>query len=233
MKRLAFALPLMLALAACGEREPEPVPSPTATVAAPRSLVAADFDPAVLGARIVGPQGTVVETVLSAGNREIGTMASYVACPKDVTDCNPSKMPEGTLYTYVHEITLSDADPGAEVAATPTSGPEVVETAPTLFRTTAKAHGFAGALGYSRVQAKAALGTNEAVSTTLDNGSLIWRVTEGEGWKPGSTITFWWQSTLPPDGPVDSYLLEVDGNQAVARGPFPAEDKPVEGDKPR
>lgn len=229
--RAAVALPLLFALAACGKSDPEPLPTPTATVAAPRSLVAADLDMATLGARIVGPQGPEVKTVLSAGNREIGTMVSFVACPAGTAECIPGKMPQGTLYTYVHQVTLADAAP--EAASEPEPGPEVIEAAPTLFRTTTKAHGFTGALGYAKGEAEAALGLPDAVATTLDNGSLIWRVTEGEGWKPGTTITFWWQSTLPPAGPADNYLLEVEGNQAKARGPFPAEDKPVEGKKPR
>ncbi|QPC99917.1 hypothetical protein [Qipengyuania soli] len=230
MKRHALALPLLIVLAACGKSDPEPLPTPTATVAAPRNLVAADLNLATLGAKVVGPQGSQVETVLSAGNAEIGTMVSYVACPAEVTECVPGKMPEGTLYTYVHQVTLDDAE---KDEIKPTSGPEVVEAAPTLFRTTAKAHGFTGAIGYAKAEAEAALGAPEAITTTLDNGGLIWRVTEGGGWKPGSTITFWWQSTLPPAGPADNYLLEVDGNHSAARGPFPAEDKPVEGKKPR
>ena len=228
MRRLAIALPALLALAACDK--PEPAPSPTPTIAAPRALVAADLDLATLGAKIVGPQGPEVKTVLSAGNRELGRMVSYVACPEGTEECVPGKMPAGTIYTYVHQVTLADEDVASEQ---PTDGPEVVETPPTLFRTTEKAHGFEGALGYVKAEAEAALGSAEAISTTLDNGSLIWRVTEGQGWKPGSTITFWWQSTKPPAGPSDNYLLEVDGNQSVARGPFPAEDKPVEGKKPR
>ena len=230
MKTLALALPALAMLAACGEREPEPQPSPSATVAAPRNLVAADLDLASLGAKIVGPQGPEVNTVLSAGNREVGKMVSFVACPQGTAECVPGKMPAGTIYTYVHRITLAEADSAPEQ---PAEGPEVVEAPPTLFRTTERAHGFSGALGYLMAEAEAALGGPEAISTTLDNGSLIWRVTEGEGWAPGTTITFWWQSTLPPAGPADNYLLEIDGNQSVARGPFPAEDKPVEGKKPR
>ncbi|NNC52245.1 MAG: hypothetical protein HKO08_04315, partial [Erythrobacter sp.] len=67
----------------------------------------------------------------------------------------------------------------------------------------------------------------DAISITSDDGRIIWRVVEGDGWKPGTTISFWWQSTLPPAGPADAYLLEIDGNQAIAKGPFPAEEKPV------
>ncbi|WP_324827493.1 hypothetical protein [Qipengyuania zhejiangensis] len=225
MKRIVFALPALAMMAACGEPAPQPEPTPTATVAAPRNLVAADLDISALGARIVGPQGPEVETVLSAGNRQVGLMTSFVACPEGTQECVPGAMPEGTVYTYVHRVTLADVDDGAEEQPQPEDGPEVAEAPPTLFRTTHKAHGFTGALGYTSAEAATALGSPDALTTTLDNGHIIWRVTSGEGWQPGATITFWWQSTMPPAGPADAYLLEVDGNQSIARGPFPAEEK--------
>ena len=227
MKRLTlFALPFVLA--ACSESEPEPAPTPTPTVAAPRTLIGADLDLTALGAKIEGPEGTEVETVLSAGNREIGTMTSYVACPKDAETCVPGNMPEGTVYTYVLQVSLNDTPKDAPEPQA-SDGPEVVETPPTLFRTTERAHGFNQAVGYSKAEAQAALGDPDAIAISIDNGSLIWRVVEGSGWKPGATITFWWQSTLPPAGPAESYLLEIDGNQAGALGPFPAEENPAEG----
>ncbi|MBX7540785.1 hypothetical protein K3178_07175 [Qipengyuania sp. GH29] len=210
-----------LALAACSQSEPEPKPTPTPTVAQPRTLAAANLDLESLGAKIVGPQGPEVETVLSAGNREIGKMVSFVACPAETLECKPGEMPEGTIYTYVHQVTLAEQD---EPEAEPSEGPEVVESPPTLFRMTQKAHGFNAAVGYSVAQALEALGGEDAISITSDDGRLIWRVVEGDGWKPGTTLTFWWQSTLPPAGPADAYLLEVDGNQALAKGPFPAEE---------
>lgn len=222
MNKLLLIAPL--ALVACSQAEEEPAPTPTPTVAQPRTLAAADLDMAMLGAKIVGPQGPEVETVLSAGNREIGKMVSFVACPAGVEECKPGEMPEGTIYTYVHQVTLADAQPTAEQ---PETGPEVVESPPSLFRMTENAHGFTRAVGYSTAQALAALGSEDAISITSDDGRIIWRVVEGDGWKPGTTISFWWQSTLPPAGPADAYLLEIDGNQAIAKGPFPAEEKPV------
>ena len=214
-----------LALASCSQGEPESEPSPTPTVAQPRTLAAADLDLSTLGAKIVGPQGPEVETVLSTGNREVGKMVSFVACPQGIEECKPGEMPEGTIYTYVHQVTLSEEQ---ELESEVSEGPEVVESPPTLFRTTNKAHGFNRAVGYSNAQALDALGSEDAISITSDDGHLIWRVVEGDGWKPGSTLTFWWQSTLPPAGPADAYLLEVDGNQAMAAGPFPPEEKPAE-----
>ena len=216
-----------LALGACGSPEPEPAPSPTPTVAAPRTLVGADLDLSTLGARIVGPQGPEVETVLSAGNRQIGTLVSYVACPDGVDECKPGEMPEGTVYTYVHRVTLAEEDDAEE----PATGPEVVEAPPTLFRTTRQAAGFNESIGYVTAEAEAVLGDPDAISISNDNGSLIWRVVRGPGWTPGGTVTFWWQSTLPPKGPAEAYLVEVDGNQVSALAPFPPEDKPVEGSR--
>ena len=228
MKKLALiALPFVLA--ACSESEPEPAPTPTPTVAAPRLLVGADLDLSTLGAKIVGPQGPEVETTLSAGGRQLGTMVSYVACPEEVTECVPGQLPPDPVYTYVHQVTLSDADMDSPDAQ-PSEGPEVVEAPPTLFRTTQRAYGFNQSIGYSKAQAQAALGDPDAISISIDNGSLIWRVVSGSGWQPGSTITFWWQSTLPPAGPAEAYLLEIDGDQASATGPFPSEpENPADG----
>ena len=208
-----------LALAACGQAEPEPQPSPTPTVAQPRALAPADLDLSTLGARIDGPEGTEVETVLTAGGQEIASMVSFVACPAEVTECVPGDLPQDTVFTYVHQITLAEAD---EPDDQPDAGPEVIENPPTLFRTTEPAHGFNRAVGYSIAQAQEALGDADAIGITSDDARLIWRVTRGDGWKPGTTLTFWWQSTLPPAGPADAYLLEVNGNQVAARGPFPA-----------
>ena len=223
----ALALLSLGALAACSSAEPEPTPTPTPTVAAPRTLVGADLDLSTLGAKIVGPQGPQVETVLSAGNRELGRLVSYVACPAGVSECKPGEMPEGTVYTYVHRVTLAEAD--ATAGAEASDGPEVVEAPPSLFRTIRKAAGFNQSVGFSTAEAEATLGDPDAISISNDNGSLIWRVARGPGWKPGGTMTFWWQSTLPPQGPAEAYLLELDGNQVIATGPFPPEEKPVEG----
>jgi hypothetical protein len=123
--------------------------------------------------------------------------------------------------TLAEESDTRDAD----------DGPEVVEAPPTLFRTIRKAAGFNQSIGYSTAEAEAVLGDPDAISISNDNGSLIWRVVRGSGWKPGGTVTFWWQSTLPPQGPAEAYLFEVDGNQVAATGPFPPEDKPVEGSR--
>ncbi|UYH55729.1 hypothetical protein N6L26_04000 [Qipengyuania sp. SS22] len=220
-----------LALAGCGNSEPAPAPSPTPTIAAPRTLVGADLDLSTLGAKIVGPQGPEVETVLSAGNRQIGTLVSYVACPAGTPVCEPGEMPAGTVYTYVHAITLVDAEVAAEDPVADAS--DLRETPPTLFRTLRAATGFNQAVGYSTAEAEAALGDPDAISITNDNGSLIWRVVRGSGWQPGGTVTLWWQSTTAPQGPAEAYQFELDGQQVATTGPFPPENKPVEGSAAR
>jgi hypothetical protein len=119
-------------------------------------------------------------------------------------------MPKGTIYTYVHRVT-----PGKTVLST------------TLFRTARPAAGFANAVGYDEAQAAAALGPDGQIDVAADNGALVWRVIGGDGWKAGEPITFYWQSTLPPTGAADAYLIETDGSVAIGSGPFPAKEKPV------
>lgn len=230
MRKLLLIAPL--ALAACGE-EPasEPAPTATPTVAAPRTLVAADFDPEMLGARIEGPQGPEVESAIMADGREIGRIVSFVACPADAARCVPGEMAEGTVYTYVHQVTLADDLDPADVEASEAEG-AVAETSGALFRMAREATGFNRSVGYSRAQAEAALGAADAITVTSDEGQIIWRVTGGSGWKPGSTITFWWQSTLPPEGPATAYRLAVRDMTADVTGPFPPREKPVEGASP-
>ena len=219
MRLLLLCAPL--ALAACGEApEPEPTPTATPTVAAPRTLVAADFDPASLGAKIVGPQGPEPEAAIMADGREIARIKSFVACPEGVTECVPADMPEGTVYTYVHEVTLAD-DLEPQVIETPEAGGAVMEVPASLFRMTQAAQGFNRSVGYSRGQAETALGASDAIQVSSDSGQIIWRVTAGSGWKPGMPVTFWWQSTTPPEGPAEAYSLEVNGMTARAKGPFP------------
>ena len=77
-------------------------------------------------------------------------------------------------------------------------------------------------------QAATALGPNGQIDVAADNGALVWRVIGGDGWKAGEPITFYWQSTQPPAGSTDAYLVETDGSVAIGSGPFPAKEKPVD-----
>jgi len=223
------ALPALLALSGCGggaeEATPTPTPSPSID-SGPRTLVAADLDLDHLGPRYEGPQGSEVES----GIRGLGTMSSYVACQEDVTPdvaaqgCDPATLPPGTLYTYVHEITVDI--PQSERAEDQFSGV-------TLFRTTLPAPGFANVIGYSREQAAEALGEGGDIKVQSEGGRLIWRITAGDGWMPGETLTFFWQSTLPPAAPEEAYRLEGEGLGGEATGPFPAEAPLAESPEPQ
>lgn len=235
MKRRAFAAPLVFALAltACNS-EPQPEaaasPTPTATVAGPRTLIAAGFDEQRLGPRIVGPDGDEVESTVEFDGREIATIVSYVTCPfiekpdlaagtqaaapvsaddehvaDFTTECRPEMQGEGALYTYVHRVTPAE---GAD-------GPVVT------FRTSRRATGFANTIGFSREQAEAALGEGYRIGVSTDNGQLLWRIETGDGWVAGEEITFFWQSELPPEGPAEAYEVETAEGRARATGPWP------------
>lgn len=224
----AFAL-APLALAACGDSaqtETVAEPTPTATLAAPRTLIAANYDAAMLGAKIEGPEGAEVEAALMADGREIGRIVSFVACPRGTASCDPATMPAGTVYTYVHKVTLAEED-ADKAQADAAGGDSAGESYATLLRTTRRATGFNGSIGYSREQAETALGDGEAIGVTSDQGRLIWRVTRGE-WTPGATITFWWQSTLAPEGPSEAWQFETDDTSASVTAPFPPAEMPGE-----
>ncbi len=209
MKLLA-ALPLLL-LAACS-KSPEPSsPAPTSALTPdkPHTLVPADFAALRLGAKIAGSEA---ESRFASEGQTLAEVASYVACPEGVAACDPKALPAGTVYTYVHRVT-----PGGVVASA------------TLFRTARPAAGFANGVGYDNAQAAAALGPDGQIDVAADNGALVWRVIGGDGWETGEPITFYWQSTLPPAGAADAYLVETDGSVAIGSGPFPAQEKPVDG----
>lgn len=215
MKRLALTLALPALLAGCGsDPEPAPTPSPTPAAVGPRTLVAAGFQEQELGPRIEGPQGTEVESEIGIGGRVIATMVSYVACPAPAEDeiaaeeCVPGDQPEGTVYTYVHRVTPAaiEGDDGV---------------APISFRTARAVVGFANSIGFDRTQAEAALGEDYAIGVQLDSGALVWRIEKGDGWRDGEELTFFWQSTLPPEGPSEAYEIETIAGRALGTGPFP------------
>lgn len=225
-----LGLSMLVLLAGCSaERKPAPAPRPTATVAAPRTLVAADFDPATLGARVADMEVTDAET----GNG-LARVTAFVACPKAMSACDPAAVPVGKAFTYVLTITPGVAT-APQPSPTPVASPSAngipvapIETPAELIRMIRAAPGFNGAVGFSRGEATAALGEEDALTVTLDQNQLIWRVTGGAGWKAGKPITFWWQSTRAPAKPSGAYRLEYAGKRAAIAAPFPAGDKPVE-----
>ena len=218
MRTVRLALPLMaapvLALAACGsEPEPAPTPTPSQTVAGPRTLVAAGFNDTQLGPRIVGPQGAEVSSELVREGMKIADIVSYVTCPapaegeEAAEECVPGDQPEGAVYTYVHRVTPAEVSDDLDT--------------PIVFRTTRAAHGFANNIGYDRDQAEAVLGEGYSIRVQEDNGALIWRVEISNGWNAGEELTFFWQSTLPPEGPVEAYAVGTENGRAMGTGPYP------------
>jgi hypothetical protein len=212
--KLRAALPLLL-LAACSKSPEGPTPVPSGVVTPevppppdkPRSLVPLDLAVLALGAKI---EGADVDGSFVSDGQTIATVSSYVACPEGVTPCDPKTLPAGTVYTYVHRVT-----PGKAVASA------------TLFRTARPAAGFANGVGYDNAEAAAALGPDGQIDVEADNGALVWRVIGGDRWKAGEPITLYWQSTRPPSGKADAYLIETDGSVAIGSGPFPGKTRAV------
>jgi len=213
--RPGAALPALLLLAACGDAseapDPTAAPSPAATPDKPRTLVAADLATVRLGDRIAGSDGAEVVGEFVVDGDTLATVVSYVACPQGGTPCDPAALPEDTVYTYVHRVTPAE---GVESAA--------------VFRTARKARGFANGVGFDRREAESAVGAGGRIDVSADNGALVWRVVGGDGWKAGETITFYWQSTVPPDGSREAYQFEADGSTALGSGPFPPREKPAD-----
>ena len=228
------ALPALALVAACSSQPaPAPTPTPTATVAAPRTLVAADFNAETLGGHVDGMD--VTDAAIGEKKAPLARLSAFVACAKGVTACDPAQLPDGTTYTYVLTVTPVTAKPDPVPAATTDAAgagtpAEIapVEAPAELIRMTRSAPGFNGAVGFTRDEAAQALGADDALTVTLDQGQLIWRVTGGGGWKAGKPITLWWQSTRAPDKPVAAYSLDYGSKRADVTAPFPAADKAVE-----
>jgi hypothetical protein len=209
--KLGAALPLLL-LAACSKSPEAPSAAPSSVVTPdvaptpdkPKTLIPADFATLKLGAKI---KGSETSGKFVSDGQVIAEVASYVACPESVTPCDPKVLPAGTVYTYVHRVT-----PGKSVVSA------------TLFRTARPAAGFANGVGYDNAEAAAALGPDGQIDVEADNGALVWRVIGGDRWKAGEPITLYWQSTLPPAGATDAYLIETDGSVAIGNGPFPPKE---------
>lgn len=212
--RLTFAALASLALTACGSPEPEPAPSPTpaATPDKPKTLIPADLGQLVLGARIERPQGAEVTGTFAVDGETLAEVVSYVACPEGIDPCDPEALPGDTVYTYVHRVTPAEGTQGA-----------------TLFRMTRRAPGFANVIGFDRAEAAEVLGEDGEIDVSSDNGALVWRVIGSDGWTAGETLTFYWQSTLAPEGPREAFQFEADGTSAQGNGPFPPREVPVEG----
>jgi hypothetical protein len=229
MNKIVFALPLSLALAACGSADEPPTDlenaeSDGAAAALARNIEAGEFLDLDLGAKIVGPQGPEVTSALSNAEGNFADLRSFVACPADMTECDPATAPEGTIYTYVH-VVYPGEDNEAGTGSGEGNDSSDVERA-TAFRMTRPATGFTGAAGYSKDEAMAAIGAKADVVITCDDGALVWTVSAGDGgdqWEQAEPLTFWWQSTVAPAGPAAAYAIDANYAQATGSGPYPAD----------
>lgn len=228
---LALAGPTLLA--ACGaDRTPEAPPEAAAVRAVPRTLIPADLDPKANGPRVDGTE--ISEVAVGSAKTPLARYHAFVLCAEKVTACDPERLPAGTVYTYIVTITpLVPAPHGPPSQGVPSADEGASDSleqplAPAeLVQTIGPVPQFKGVVGFAMEQATAALGSAEALSVTLDQNRLVWRVTRGT-WQPGKPITLWFRSASPPAQSAPAYRLEYGGRSAAIAAPFPAADKPVE-----
>lgn len=189
------------------------------------SIIATNFDDLNLGATIVGPLGPEVETSLvNPSNQGLGDLTSSVSCPPGFTSCVPPENPQGTIYTYVHQVT-----PGVDFpndAPFPAPDNAIAFNNVNEFSLGFNASGFNGVAGYSFSQAENALGSDGSFDIKqLEDGSLRWTVSGGEGWNTNTlnpeTITFFWQTSQPPSGPGGTYIASNNITNGSGNGPLP------------
>ena len=227
--RLTGLSALMLLAACSAEKAPEPQPTPAPTRAEPRTLIPADLDPEADGLRVKGTG--ITDALIGSEKAPIARYDAFVLCADEaIAVCDPELLPADTVYTYM--LTITPLAPASVSSPAPTrdeSGADnlVQSVAPAeLVRTLRPVPEFKGEVGFAMAQAAAALGGDDALSVTLDENRLVWRVTRGS-WKPGLPITVWWRSARPPAKPAPAYRLELGGKSVNVTAPFPA-DKPVE-----
>jgi hypothetical protein len=235
MIRPLFLVPLAagLALAGCGGGDADETDLEAATTdgeaeALADALPAGDFMDLKLGAKIEGPQGPEVVSAFSNAEGAFADVRSYVACPAGIDPCDPNTAPAGTVYTYVHVVTPGeDNDPDEGAGKGPDNSRVELANA---FVMTEPAHGFTGKAGYSKAEAAAAMGALGKVVITCDRGMLVWTLDAGDGgnqWNYQEPVTFWWQSTQPPAGPVEAYEIRADRTTAKGKAPYPARSETV------
>ncbi|RDC59870.1 hypothetical protein HME9302_01066 [Alteripontixanthobacter maritimus] len=228
--KLAAALPALALLAACGgepaDEDVADLDTPeTASeqMAAHQALEAGAFADLKLGAKIVGPQGPEVMGTLSNAEGNFADIRSFVACPAGMDPCDPKTAPDGTVYTYVHVVYPGEDNEGGSGAGEGNDSSDIESAS--AFKMTRPAHGFTGAVGYSKLEAIAAIGRKADVIVTCDDGALVWSVEAGAGgnqWEQAEPLTFYWQSTLPPAGPAEAYAIDANFTTANGPGPYPA-----------
>ena len=168
-----------------------------------------DLDTLELGPVIIGPLGPEVPgTFMTNDAVEIGNLRSSVFCPMgtEQADC-PSDSVE--TYIYRHIVT-----------------PSIDEI--TYFTAGFPVAGFTGVGGYSFNESGEAGGNGNNTDFNLvfnddTNGTLVWSLANDRDlfFDSGETITFFWQSIIPPAGPIGSYSLS-NSEDGTAIGPAPA-----------
>lgn len=232
-------VPAALALSACAaEKAPEPKPTPVPVRAEPRTLIPADLDPEGNGWRVKGTE--ITDALIGSEKAPFARYDAFVHCADEaVPVCDPNLLPPDTIYTYILTITPLAVAPTAAPAANETleaspAPDDLVQPVapPELVRTIRPVPRFKGEVGFAMGQAAEALGGDDALSVTLEENRLVWRVTRGS-WKRGTPITLWWRSARPPAKAAPAYRLELGGKSVEIRAPFPTADKPVERDPAR
>ena len=184
-------------------------------------VVATNFDSLTLGAKIVGPVGPEVETTfVNDDGNGVGDLVSSVSCPEGFDACLPGNNAPGTIYTYSHTAT-----PGVDTHNdTPFPLPDTILPLNDVnqFQLGFSAEGFNGVAGYSFSQSVGALGTPDAITAEHDDndGSLQWTVST-DAWDTGEPITFFWQTTQPPQGPGGIYSISNATTSGSGNGPLP------------
>ncbi len=178
-----------------------------------------DFDTLKLGAKIVGPLGPEVDSSLSTDLASIGDLIGYVACTDGSETCDPKAAGNDMVYTYVYTVTPG-VDPHNDDKFPKSEAVDPVAKA-TAFRMVLPALGFTGEAGYSKGQAREALGEDGAFDIRCTADGLSYEIARGTEWSTGETMTFFWKSAKPPKGPMDAFILEADGKTAIGSGPSP------------
>lgn len=218
--RCLVALSMLLALTACGSKtKPAPQPDPSEVPTpdpGPRTLVPVDFASLRLGPRVKGPNGVETSSnLVDEHGKTIGKLISYVACPAKIAipKCIPDQLPAGTVYTYVHTLSIDHPyDPDDESGFG-------------TFETTQPAAGFNNTIGFDEMGMRAALGLDGNIKVQTDAGRLIWQVIAGDGLGGGDSITLFWQSVDPPGKAREAFRWERGGDVMNLKGPFPAPQK--------
>ena len=172
-------------------------------------ITSSNLDSFELGPAIIGPLGPEVPgTFVTNDSIDIGNLRSSVFCPfgTEQADC-PSASVE--TYIYRHIVTPSTNDVTSFTADFPVNG-------------------FTGVAGYSFTESGAVGGNGNNTDFNIvfnddSDETLVWSLAAGSDrfFDSGETITFFWQSTNSPAGPIGSYRI----NNAVtgtAIGPAPS-----------